>query len=138
MKRQKITHTVLDEICSKCKKIFKTNGRSKLGLCGQCRRERNIQIQRDYAKKNPPKALTKRFNIFKRDNFTCIYCGRCSITDGIKLHVDHLVPKSSEGAEHTENLVTACTDCNLSKANKRMNPEIVKKIRAELIKRRTL
>lgn len=57
-----------------------------------------------------------RFEVLKRDRFTCQYCGRSS-DDGTELHVDHIVPVSSGGTNTTENLTTACIDCNLGKSN---------------------
>lgn len=62
-------------------------------------------------------ALTKRirFEILKRDNHTCRYCG-ASAPD-VKLHVDHVTPQALGGTDDPTNLVTACIDCNLGKAS---------------------
>lgn len=58
----------------------------------------------------------QRFNILKRDNFTCRYCGkRASQTE---LHVDHIRPRTQGGTDHPSNLVTACADCNSGKRDK--------------------
>jgi 5-methylcytosine-specific restriction endonuclease McrA len=54
-----------------------------------------------------------RFNVFLRDRFQCQYCG--SKED---LTFDHLVPRSKGGRTTWDNVVTACAECNLSKANK--------------------
>lgn len=61
-------------------------------------------------------ALSKRlrFEIFKRDNFRCKYCG-ASPADR-PLHVDHVVPIAGNGTDDPENLVTSCGPCNLGKA----------------------
>jgi hypothetical protein len=56
-----------------------------------------------------------RFKIFQRDGFRCVYCGRSSTDDGVKLQVDHLKPLANGGGSSRENLVTACADCNLEK-----------------------
>jgi hypothetical protein len=56
--------------------------------------------------------------IFERDNFRCIYCGKSSIEDGVKLHLDHVFPKSKGGTSQSKNLVTACELCNLMKYNR--------------------
>lgn len=63
------------------------------------------------------KALSKRtrFEVFKRDLFACVYCGRTP-TDGVVLHVDHVQPVSGGGSDELSNLVTACDSCNLGKA----------------------
>jgi 5-methylcytosine-specific restriction endonuclease McrA len=58
-----------------------------------------------------------RFEIFKRDFFTCQYCGRNVKDDGIKLHCDHIQPRSKGGRDVPENLVTACLDCNIGKGD---------------------
>jgi CRISPR/Cas system Type II protein with McrA/HNH and RuvC-like nuclease domain len=64
------------------------------------------------------KPLSKRlrFAIFARDQFTCRYCGKQS--DETPLHIDHIVPVSKGGTNDEQNLVTACADCNLGKADK--------------------
>lgn len=54
-----------------------------------------------------------RFEIFKRDRFTCQYCGRTP--PNVLLHVDHIVPRKEGGSDDPENLRTACQDCNLGK-----------------------
>lgn len=56
------------------------------------------------------------FNLFKRDNFTCIYCGKSPIEDGIKLHIEHIDPILIGGLTEIDNLVTACGKCNLAKS----------------------
>ena len=56
-----------------------------------------------------------RFEIFKRDNFRCKYCG-ATPEDG-KLEVDHVVPRSSGGSDNRGNLVTACKKCNRGKSS---------------------
>ena len=56
-----------------------------------------------------------RFELFKRDNFTCQYCGRNVKNDGIKIVIDHVIPYSKGGKTEMNNLVTACKDCNSGK-----------------------
>ena len=51
-----------------------------------------------------------RFNVFLRDRFTCQYCG-----DRSDLTFDHLVPRSKGGHTTWENVVAACSPCNLKK-----------------------
>ena len=55
-----------------------------------------------------------RFEVFKRDEFTCRYCG--SRPPGVILHVDHIVPVSKGGTDDLDNLATACQSCNAGKA----------------------
>lgn len=55
-----------------------------------------------------------RFRVLARDGFRCVYCG-CSPRDGAVLAVDHLLPVASGGLTESENLVTACLECNSGK-----------------------
>lgn len=57
-----------------------------------------------------------RFNVFLRDRFACQYCS--SALPANDLTFDHVVPKSRGGRTTWENVVTACTVCNLKKSNK--------------------
>jgi len=60
-----------------------------------------------------------RFNIFKRDNYKCVICGRSPATTlGIELHVDHIYPFSKGGKTRMDNLRTLCNECNIGKSNK--------------------
>lgn len=61
-----------------------------------------------------PISKRQRFEIFKRDDFTCQYCG--ATPPGSILEVDHIVPVASGGTNEDHNLVTACWDCNRGKA----------------------
>ena len=54
-----------------------------------------------------------RFNVFLRDRFTCQYCA--SKKD---LTFDHLLPKSKGGETNWENVVTACSTCNVKKGGR--------------------
>ncbi|MGA2774931.1 MAG: HNH endonuclease signature motif containing protein [Candidatus Omnitrophota bacterium] len=54
-----------------------------------------------------------RFEVFKRDNFTCKYCGR--IPPVAILEVDHIIPVCEGGKEDMSNYVTSCFDCNKGK-----------------------
>lgn len=58
-----------------------------------------------------------RFNVFKRDNFTCQICG-ATAKDGATLHVDHIMPVSLSGKSTMDNLQTLCDRCNIGKSNK--------------------
>lgn len=55
-----------------------------------------------------------RFEVFKRDLFTCQYCG--ATPPGAVLEVDHIEPVAEGGSDEEGNLVTACWDCNRGKA----------------------
>lgn len=55
-----------------------------------------------------------RFEVFKRDDFTCQYCG--SHPPKVVLHIDHITPVAAGGGNEIENLITACSVCNMGKA----------------------
>ena len=57
-----------------------------------------------------------RFDVFKRDHFTCQYCG--AQPPSIVLVVDHIHPVSKGGTNEIENLTTACEPCNQGKKAK--------------------
>lgn len=56
-----------------------------------------------------------RFEIFKRDRFTCQYCGRTA--PEVTLHVDHVTPRARGGSDDPSNLRTSCSDCNIAKSD---------------------
>lgn len=76
---------------------------------------------------NQRKPLSKkiRFEVFKRDKFTCQYCGR-SVPD-VVLQVDHIKPVAKGGKNDIMNLVTSCSDCNLGKGARELNDDTVVK-----------
>ena len=60
-----------------------------------------------------------RFEIFKRDEFTCQYCGK-EPPDAL-LEVDHIIPRKENGGDEEENLITSCRDCNQGKSGRMLN-----------------
>lgn len=56
-----------------------------------------------------------RFEILKRDDHTCRYCGQSA--PDVKLQVDHVIPVALGGGDGPDNLVAACTDCNAGKTS---------------------
>ena len=51
--------------------------------------------------------------IYKRDKNKCQYCGSTK-----SLTIDHVIPKSKGGEDTWENLVVACSSCNVKKGDK--------------------
>lgn len=56
----------------------------------------------------------QRYKVFRRDNFTCQYCGK----KDLPLTIDEYLCQDLGGACIPENQKTACRPCNKSKANK--------------------
>ncbi len=75
------------------------------------------------------KSLSKRvrFEVFKRDSFTCQYCGRKS--PDVVLQVDHIIPVAKGGTDDIMNLVTSCVDCNQGKTDRSLSDNSVVEMR---------
>lgn len=69
------------------------------------------------------KALSKktRFEVFKRDKFTCQYCG--ARAPDVLLHVDHVNPVALGGENEILNLITACVGCNGGKGARALDDD---------------
>lgn len=79
------------------------------------------------------KGLSKktRFEVFKRDSFTCQYCGRKA--PDVVLRVDHVHPHSKGGSDAILNLITACQDCNSGKSDRTLDDaSVIEKQRQQL------
>lgn len=66
------------------------------------------------------KALSKktRFEIFKRDGFTCQYCG--ATPPDVVLEIDHINPVVNGGSNDEMNLITSCFECNRGKGARQL------------------
>ena len=64
---------------------------------------------KQYVAQDRPPAFT-RFNLFLRDAFSCQYCRSSD-----DLTFDHVIPRHRGGATTWENVVAACSPCNLRK-----------------------
>lgn len=62
-----------------------------------------------------------RFEVFKRDKFTCQYCGRQA--PDVILEVDHIKPIADNGTNDIMNLITACFDCNRGKGKRTLTQQ---------------
>lgn len=67
-----------------------------------------------------------RFEVLKRDNHTCRYCG-ASAPD-VVLTVDHVVPVTLGGSDDPSNLVAACRDCNFGKGSSSPDDSLVQQV----------
>ncbi len=72
-----------------------------------------IRLDRMVKRPRPQVKLNKQ-EIFRRDNYTCQYCG--SHSDDLTL--DHIIPRRLGGRHSWQNLVTACRACNHSKGGR--------------------
>ena len=72
----------------------------------------SVVVLKEYVKPKRRVAFT-RFNLFLRDAFQCQYCGAHG-----DLTFDHVVPRASGGVTSWENVVAACSTCNLKKGSK--------------------
>lgn len=72
-----------------------------------------------------------RFEVFKRDSFTCQYCGQAA--PDVVLHLDHINPVAGGGDSDILNLITSCADCNLGKGARTLSDDsAIQKQRAQL------
>lgn len=72
-----------------------------------------------------------RFEVFKRDSFSCQYCGRKS--PNVILEVDHINPVKRGGKNDILNLITSCFDCNRGKSDRVLSDiSIVEKQRVQI------
>lgn len=70
-----------------------------------------IKLIRSVYKTRVP--FSKR-NVFVRDKFKCVYCGKSSN----RLTIDHVIPVSKGGKTTFDNCVTSCRVCNSKKGNR--------------------
>jgi 5-methylcytosine-specific restriction endonuclease McrA len=75
----------------------------------------SVVVLKDYVKPQKTVAFT-RFNLFLRDEFCCQYCGARG-----DLTFDHVVPRAKGGVTSWENVVAACSKCNLRKGSQSLH-----------------
>lgn len=61
--------------------------------------------------------ISKKVRAWVLRNQRCAQCGRNPSEDGVKLHVDHVVPQDWDGTDDVENLQALCSECNEGKKN---------------------
>jgi len=72
----------------------------------------SVVALKDYIAQNRSPAFT-RFNLFLRDGFECVYCHSPD-----ELTFDHLIPRRLGGKTTWQNIVAACSKCNLKKGGR--------------------
>ncbi|MGB0749943.1 MAG: HNH endonuclease [Magnetospiraceae bacterium] len=63
-----------------------------------------------------PRPAFTRFNVFLRDYFSCQYCGHRFPAP--ELTFDHVIPRARGGTTRWDNVVAACSPCNLRKGSR--------------------
>lgn len=121
-------HTQFVKVCKHCSKEFTTIYTQKIYCSKDCARD----VQRPI-----PANLALRFRVLARDEFKCRYCGRNPLIDGVKLHIDHLVPQSELRSNKYidmnafDNLITACSDCNHGKSDVILDQRLIDKLKRQ-------
>jgi hypothetical protein len=79
-------------------------------------------------------AISKRlrFEILRRDNHTCRYCG--AQAPDVPITVDHVIPGTLGGNDEPSNLVAACKDCNAGKSSVPADAPLVADVAADAIR----
>lgn len=62
----------------------------------------------------------ERFAVLTRANYRCELCG-ATPSDGVKLHVDHVLPVSKGGTNSPDNLRCLCDTCNLGRSDRHVD-----------------
>ena len=102
--------------CPLCGKLVagQRDAKFQIAWCATCAQEYSVF---------PNIFLALRYATFKRDNFTCRYCGRSPIEDiAVVLHIDHLFPRAHGGEDSLANFVTTCRECNSGKSDVLLTP----------------
>jgi len=85
---------------------------------------RKLNPKKNNSKKRDPIETRLRHEVFKRDNYKCIECGKSN--KDTTLHADHILPVSQGGTDELENLQTLCQACNLAKSNRKWDGGLIK------------
>jgi 5-methylcytosine-specific restriction endonuclease McrA len=72
-----------------------------------------IRLKNQIVRPHPEVKLTRR-EVFRRDSYTCQYCGK----KASNLTIDHVLPRHLGGAQTWCNVVTACSSCNHRKGGR--------------------
>lgn len=75
-----------------------------------------IRLEQMIHRPRPQIKLSRR-EIFRRDNYTCQYCGRHTSD----LTLDHVLPKHLGGGHVWTNVVAACPSCNHRKGGRKLD-----------------
>lgn len=73
-----------------------------------------------------------RYEILRRDNHACRYCG--ATAPNTTIVIDHVIPITLGGTDDPKNLVAACTDCNNGKSSAPADATLVEDIEADAMR----
>ena len=92
------------------------NGRGEIQTVSQSfPRPSVIRLEHMIQRPRPHIKLTRR-EVFRRDNYTCQYCGR----QVQNLTIDHILPRHLGGLHIWTNVVAACPACNHRKGGRKL------------------
>ena len=84
-------------------------------------------------------SIQLRNEILERNGYTCQLCGNgpgdpdpFNAGRKVRLHIDHVIPKSQGGTDKKENLRALCSICNQTRANIQSPTETAKNILARI------
>ena len=105
--------------CLDCGHIYSANGCDIwLRKCPACQVVKTKKESASIKKHSRTVSDKLRYQVLKRDNFKCCYCGASPSKDSsVELHIDHIIPWSKGGETNLENLQTLCSKCNLGKSD---------------------
>ncbi|MEV6730680.1 HNH endonuclease [Streptomyces sp. NPDC051364] len=79
-----------------------------------------------------PVSKRLRYEILRRDNHTCRYCGAAA--PAVPLRIDHVVPVALGGTDTADNLVTSCEPCNNGKSSSTVGADLVADVAEDAIR----
>jgi 5-methylcytosine-specific restriction endonuclease McrA len=90
------------------------NGRGEIRTCNRAYPRPSIIRLRFIVQRPRPKVKLVRREIFRRDDYTCQYCGKKTTN----LTIDHVIPRHLGGTHTWLNVVAACPSCNHHKGGR--------------------
>lgn len=96
------------------KAILVKNGRGYVKTVSELYPAPSIIRLGNMIKRPRPTVKLTKSEVFRRDNYTCQYCGGKTA----KLTIDHVKPRRMGGTHSWDNLVAACPSCNHRKGGK--------------------
>lgn len=76
----------------------------------------------------------RRWSIYARDNFDCVYCKLVFPLGSEQLTLDHVVPRRLGGSTESTNLVTCCWGCNVSRQDRKLTFNELRKVNVAVAK----